>query len=274
MRMNRVHGPISLGAAVCLQSVRKVFPAQIGVMKWFSRAKPIMVLDDINLRVPAGEVAALMGPNGSGKSTLLKLVAATLLPDGGKVTVRGVDSATRNLEVRRSVGLAVAQERSFYPRLTAEENLSFFAVMDDVPRSARRARISCVLEQCGLQDMRHRYAHQLSSGMYQRLGIARALLKQPAVLLLDEPTRSADPETARSLRQLVRALASDGTAVLLATHSFEEAANLAGYAVLLSHGRIITRLKSPDVGRLRSAYARIAAPADLIEEQAREACLS
>ena len=272
--MNRTHDPIPLNATVCLQSVHKVFPSQIGVMKWFSKSQPIAVLHDISLRASKGEVVALMGPNGSGKSTLLKLIAATLLPDRGQVTVLGIDTASQNLEVRRSVGLAVAQERSFYPRLTTEENLSFFASLDNVPRKRRREQIGRVLEQCGLTDLRQRFIHQLSSGMYQRLGIARALLKQPAVLLLDEPTRSADPETAISLRQLVGTLARSGTSVLLATHSFEEAASLADNAVLLSHGRIISRLQSPDVVRLRSAYARLAPPASLIEEEAWEACLS
>ncbi len=272
--MSRSHGPIPLSAAVCLQSVGKVFPAQVGVMKWFSKSKSITILDDISLRASKSEVLTLMGPNGSGKSTLLKLIAGTLLPDAGKVTVLGFDAVSRNLEVRRMVSMAVAQERSFFPRLTAEENLSFFAPLDNVPRSLRRARIGCALEQCGLTGQRHRFVHQLSSGMYQRLGIARALLKQPSVLLLDEPTRSADPETAISLRQLVRTLARSGTVVLLATHSFEEAASLADSNILLHHGRIINRLQSPEVARLRSAYARIAPPSGLIEEEAWEACLS
>jgi len=243
-------------------------------MRWLRKSECIAVLDDVELRASAGEVVALMGPNGSGKSTLLKLVAATLLPDRGQVWVRGHDTVTANLEVRRSVGFAVAQERSFYPRLTAEENLSFFASMENVPRSRRRDRIGCVLEQCGLTEIRRRFVHQLSSGMYQRLGIARALLKEPAVLLLDEPTRSADPETAISLRHLVRALAQDGTTVLLATHSFEEAASLADHAVLLERGRVIAKLHRPDAGRLRLAYSKLAPTACSSGQVAWEACLS
>jgi ABC-2 type transport system ATP-binding protein len=272
--MNRLEGPIPLNAAVCLQSVRKAFPSQIGVMKWFGKSEPIEVLHNIDLRAGQGEVLALMGPNGSGKSTLLKLIAATLLPDDGQVTVLGLDTASRNLGVRRSVGLAVAQERSFYPRLTADENLSFFASLDNVPHNRRRGRIGWALEQCGLAGLGHRFVHQFSSGMYQRLGIARALLKQPAILLLDEPTRSADPDTAMSLRRLVRTLALNGTTILLATHSFEEAASLADSAVLLSQGRIVARLQNPDVGWLRSAYARFSLSVEPAEEPALEACLS
>ena len=272
--MIRALGPIPLDATVSVQSVRKVFPSRIGAMKWFRKAEPIAALHDITLHASPSEVIALMGPNGSGKSTLLKLIAATLLPDRGLVAVMGNDTASRNLAVRRSVGLAVAHERSFYPRLTCEENLSFFASMENVPRGRRQERIGRVLEQCGLAELRHRFVHQLSSGMYQRLGIARALLKAPAVLLLDEPTRSADPATALSIRHLVRTLAMGGTTVLLATHSFEEAASLADNAVLLDHGSIITRLCRPDAGRLRSAYAKLAPPASFTEQAAMEACLS
>jgi ABC-2 type transport system ATP-binding protein len=261
-------------ATVCLQSVHKVFPSQIGVMKWLGKSRPIAVLHDISLRASRGEVVALMGPNGSGKSTLLKLVAAALLPDAGQVTVLGFDTATRNLEARRAVGFAVAQERSFYPRLTADENLSFFASLDSVPRDLRRERIGWALEQCGLTGLRHRFVHQFSSGMYQRLAIARALLKQPAVLLLDEPSRSADLETATTLRQLVRTLALGGTTVLLATHNFEEAASLADRVILLGRGRIVASLQAPDADLLRSAYARLSPPVDLAEESALEVCLS
>jgi ABC-2 type transport system ATP-binding protein len=272
--MNPANGPIPLDAVVCLQFVDKVFPSQIGVMKWLGKSEPIAVLHGINLRASAGEVVALMGPNGSGKSTLLKLIAATLLPDGGQVTVLGCDTASQSVEVRRAVGLAVAQERSFYPRLTAYENLSFFASLDNVPRNRRREQIGWVLEQCGLAGFRNRFVHQFSSGMYQRLAIARALLKQPEVLLLDEPTRSADLETALALRQLVRTLALGGTTVLLATHSFEEAASLADNVVLLSQGRIVSRLQAADAGLLRSAYSRLSPPVDSVREPAWEACLS
>jgi ABC-2 type transport system ATP-binding protein len=243
-------------------------------MKWLSKPEPIAVLDDISLRASRGEVVALMGRNGSGKSTLLKLIAAALLPDHGRVTVLAFDTARQNLEARRSVGLAVAQERSFYPRLSAQENLAFFASMENVPRSLRRERIGRALEQCGLTEVRHRLVHQLSSGMYQRLGIARALLKQPAVLLLDEPTRSADPETAVSIRQLVRELAEGGTTVLLATHSFEEAASLAGSTVMLNRGRIAARVRGADAGQLRSEFAQSSPPVDFSPEEAWEACIS
>jgi ABC-2 type transport system ATP-binding protein len=272
--MRPTFGPVPFGATVWVQSVHKTFPTRIGAMKWFRKPESIAALNDITLHASPGEVVALMGPNGSGKSTLLKLIAAILLPDRGQVTVLGHDTVTCNLGVRRSVGLAVAHERSFYPRLSAEENLSFFASMDDVPRSCRRERIGCVLEQCGLVEIRDRFVHQLSSGMYQRLGIARALLKQPAVLLLDEPTRSADPETAISLRRLVQNLAHGGTTVVLATHSFEEAACLADSALLLKQGCMVTKLHHPDTARLRSAYAKLVPPPSSTEEEVWEARLS
>jgi ABC-2 type transport system ATP-binding protein len=271
--MNYADSSVLADATVCLQSVHKVFPSRIGVMKWFDRSKPITALHDINLRAARGEVVVLMGPNGSGKSTLLKLIAASLLPDRGQVVVFGFDTSSRNLEARRAVGFAVAQERSFYPRLTADENLSFFASLDNVPRNLRRERIGWALEQCGLGGLGHRFVHQFSSGMYQRLAIARALLKQPAVLLLDEPSRSADLETATTLRQLVRTLALGGTTILLATHNFEEAASLADSIVLLSQGMIATRLPAVDSGLLRSAYESLSPASDSEVETLCEVCL-
>jgi ABC-type multidrug transport system ATPase subunit len=144
--------------------------------------------------------------------------------------------------------------------------------LDDVNRRHREERLAWVLEQSGLTALRDRFVHQFSSGMYQRLAVARALLKQPAVLLLDEPTRSADPETAQLLRRLVHTLALRGTTALLATHSFEEAAMLADTAVFLSQGRIADRLHRPDLGQLRSAYASVSASADSAREMVWEAC--
>jgi ABC-2 type transport system ATP-binding protein len=215
-----------------------------------------------------------MGPNGSGKSTLLKLVAATLFPEAGRILVLGFDTAVEPMRVRREVSLAVAQERSFFPRLTARENLSFFAALENVPHAHRRAHIAWALEQTGLAALGERYVHQFSSGMYQRLALARALLKQPAVLLLDEPTRSADPETSVLLRRFVRTLAGGGTTVLLATHSFEEAAMLADSAVLLMGGRIVDRLRRPDVHSLRSAYACLSPAAQPASDEVWEQCLT
>ena len=133
-----------------------------------------------------------------------------LLPDAGHVLVGGADTRHSPQRVCSEVGFAIANERSFFPRLSARENLDFFAVLDDVPRKARPSRITALLDQTGLSDAADTLVMKFSSGMYQKLGIARAMLKQPSVLLLDEPTRSLDPASASRFWGLVRQLAGQG----------------------------------------------------------------
>ncbi|MGH9602098.1 MAG: ABC transporter ATP-binding protein, partial [Terriglobales bacterium] len=200
-----------------------------------------------------------LGPNGSGKTTILKLVSTVLLPDEGQILVNGFDTRGRGAEVRGRIGFAVASERSFYPRLTARENLDLFAGLDDVPRSHRPQRVESVLETTGLSDAGDTLAMKFSSGMFQRLGIARALLKQPSVLLLDEPTRSLDPGGAMHLWQTVREAASAGATVLLATHNFDEAVSVGHRVAVLCQGRLVElRALRPgtSVADLRELYFR------------------
>src|SRR5436309_274199 len=138
-------------------------------------------LRGLSLSVRSGEVFSILGPNGSGKSTTLKLISTVLLPDQGTVLVNGADSRLQAQAVRKQVGFALASERSFFPRLTVRENLDFFAALEDVSRHEGRTRIAAVLNDSGLEDAAEKQAMKLSSGMYQRLGIARALLKKPSV---------------------------------------------------------------------------------------------
>ena len=201
---------------------------------------PTLALDDITLNAKGAEVLALLGPNGSGKTTLLKLIATMLIPDSGSLTVCGSDTERAPAAVRRNVGFAVASERSFFPRLTAWENLEFFAVLDDIPRGHRREVIWSVLREVGLLERRDGLVAGFSSGMGQRLGIARALLKRPSVLLLDEPSRSLDPASANELWRLIRHMAQTGSTIVLATHSFEEASAVSDSVGILRDGKLIS----------------------------------
>jgi ABC-2 type transport system ATP-binding protein len=233
---------------------------------WFrhSSRPPVRALDDVSLAVEAGEVRVLLGPNGSGKTTLLKILSTLLIPDAGRVAVCGADARGNARHVRRSVGFAIATERSFFQRLTASENLEFFASLEEVPRRERAARIAWALEQAGITDAAATLAYKLSSGMYQRLGIARAILKQPAVLLLDEPTRSIDPGGAARFWELVRGFAGAGTAVVLATHNFEEAAAVADQVSVLRQGALTTMhsgRSAASIAELRSFYFQQTEPA-------------
>src|SRR5438477_2952025 len=182
---------------IILESVHKKF--RIGFVSWRNSAAETHALRGISLEIATGEVFGLLGPNGSGKSTTLKLVSTVLLPDSGRVLIGGADTRARAQAVRRQVGFALASERSFFPRLTARENLEFFAALEDVPGHEVSTRVDSVLASVGLVDAADKQVMKLSSGMYQRLGIARALIKIPSVLLLDEPTRSLDAAAANRL---------------------------------------------------------------------------
>ncbi|HYA23727.1 MAG TPA: ABC transporter ATP-binding protein [Terriglobales bacterium] len=227
--------------AVIFESVSKAFRHRPALFNWIAkeRAEPTVALRDISFRVQSGSVLALLGPNGSGKTTLLKLISTIFLPDRGRVIVHGADTLRYPLRVRRCVGFAVAGERSFFPRLTALENLDFFAALDDVPPGQRKARIECLLARTGLLDAADTLVMKFSAGMYQRLAIARALLKEPAVLLLDEPTRSLDPAVTADMWDLVHALSANGTTVVIATHNFQEAATVADFVAVLQRGELV-----------------------------------
>ena len=200
------------------------------------RSGQTMALNSVSLRVSPARVLALLGPNGSGKTTLLKLISTMLLPDSGRVLVEGFDTRLDPQCVRPRVGFAVATERSFFPRLTALENLEFFAALENLPRAGRKAWLEYVLALVGLFESRDTLTMKLSSGMYQRLGIARALTKRPSILLLDEPTRSLDAESAARVCEVVCDLAQNGTTIVLATHNFDEAAAVADSLLVLRNG--------------------------------------
>jgi len=244
--------------SIVLDRVSKVFRHRPAMFNWFGResAGATRALDDVSLEVSAGEILVLLGPNGSGKTTTLKLLSTLLLPDDGRVLVDGFDTSKQGTEVRRQVGFAIATERSFFPRLSARENLAFFAALDDIPRKHRGPRIQYLLETAGLAPAADTLVMKFSSGMYQRLAIARALLKFPSVILLDEPTRSLDPAAAIDVAETVKRLSAKGTTVLLATHSFAESAALNPRIVVLLRGRVVAQLEagSHDASELRNFY--------------------
>lgn len=226
---------------VVFESVRKVFRHHPALFNWMGRERggETVALENLSFSAPAGQVLVLLGPNGSGKTTALKLISTILLPDAGTVWVDGCDTVKHARRVRQQVGIAVATERSFFPRLSARENLDFFAALDEVPPRDRRARIDSVLRDTGLEEQADTLVMKFSSGMYQRLGIARALVKRPGVLLLDEPTRSLDAGTTAHFWTTVRALAGQPTTILLATHNFAEAATVGDRLLLLRRGRLL-----------------------------------
>ena len=224
--------------SIVFESVHKIFRHR-GFFLLRTQGAETHALKGISLTVKSGEVLGLIGPNGSGKSTTLKLISTMLLPDRGRILVQGYDTCRQGQAVRGNVGFALASERSFFPRLTVRENLEFFAALENVHRHELAGRIEWVLACVSLNDAAGKQVMKLSSGMYQRLGIARAMIKKPAILLLDEPTRSLDAVAADELWSLIRNLSEAGIAVLLATHNFEEAAAVCDRVALLKQGELM-----------------------------------
>jgi ABC-2 type transport system ATP-binding protein len=252
--------------AIVIESVSKSFRQRARLWNWNgNHQKSTAALSNVSLSVPRGTVHVLLGPNGSGKTTLLKLVATMLLPDSGRIVINGCDSRRHEKAIAKLSGFAIGCERSFFGRLTARENLDYFAAMDEVPRRERPFRIDELLLVTGLMEHAEKLVMEFSSGMYQRLGIARALLKKPAIALLDEPSRSLDPGSAAQLWQVIRELSKSGTTIVLASHSFQEAAAVADHVSVLRDGELAGKFcmqASCTAERVRRLYF------DSLEEEA------
>jgi ABC-2 type transport system ATP-binding protein len=242
------------GAAITVQNLTKTFPARRGLKTLLQRPlRPngIEVLRDISLEVLPGEALGLLGPNGAGKTTLLEILSTLLLPTSGRAWVCGYEVAGEAAQVRKVVGYCPCASQSFYPRLTGVGNLEFFALLNDFrPREAKE-KIETVLELVGMDGASHAPFQWYSEGMKQRLSFARALLTDPPVLLLDEPTKSLDPllqgEVQRFLRRtLVEKL---GKTILLVTHSLAEAEEVCDRLALMHRGRIMSVGTSEEVRR-------------------------
>jgi ABC-2 type transport system ATP-binding protein len=203
------------------------------------RRERFRAVDGIDLRVETGEIFGLLGPNGAGKTTTMKMLATLLIPTSGTIRVLGVDPLTRPREVRARLGAMLSGERSLYWKLTARENLEYFAALYHVPPGEMNARISGVLSAVKLTDRAEDYVERYSTGMRQRLALARALLPDPPLIILDEPTVGLDPQASRDLRDRVRELSAQGRTVLLTTHYMEEADQLCDRVAIIDHGRIV-----------------------------------
>ena len=196
-------------------------------------------VDGIDLVVEPGEIFGLLGPNGAGKTTTMKMLATLLIPTSGTIRVLGVDPLERPRDVRARLGAMLSGERSLYWKLTGRENLEYFAARYHVPPSETKARIANVLAAVKLADRADDYVERYSTGMRQRLALARALLPNPPLVVLDEPTVGLDPQASRDLRDRVRELKAQGRTVLLTTHYMEEADQLCDRVAIIDHGRIV-----------------------------------
>lgn len=187
-------------------------------------------LRGVDLQLVGGQAVGLLGPNGSGKSTLIKLLVGQCTPQGGRI---------RNVGGSNPVVAWVPQEYAFYPDLSCRENLCLFAGMLDLTTAEAARRVEAALTNCILHEFSDQRARHCSGGVRRRLNLAIALLQEPAVLLLDEPTVGVDPQSRALLLEHVRKLVRDGTAVLYATHYMEEVSAMCSKILLLDHGRVL-----------------------------------
>jgi ABC-2 type transport system ATP-binding protein len=227
-----------------LISVRDVtmrFPLPKRYREWiltpFKGRRVVTALSNASLEIQTGDRVAVMGPNGAGKTTLLKLIGGVLFPTAGEITVNGFNTVRDSAAARRSVGFVFNEERSFFWRLTGKQNLEFFGTLDNIAGDALRERIQYLIRLVGLETYADKMVSAYSSGMKQRLAVARALIADPDVLILDEPTRALDPVACDQIVDLILAELHQraGKTLLIATHRPEEAMVLCN-KVMIVHG--------------------------------------
>jgi ABC-type multidrug transport system ATPase subunit len=207
-------------------------------------------LDDVSFDVPLGKVCVLLGPNGSGKTTLLKILAGLLRPTSGSFAIGGVDGVSDPRGARAKIGWMPAEERAgLYGRLTGRQNLSFFGSLQNVNGDELDRAVGNLALQIGINDEMDRPVLQTSTGAKQKIALTRALIHNPPVLLLDEPTRNLDPHTVLRFRRLIcdHLTRKQKKTVLLSTHQLEEARKVADVIVIISKGKLIRRLEGREL---------------------------
>src|SRR5213595_3394074 len=257
----------------------------------YDKRERFRAVDGIDLVVEPGEIFGLLGPNGAGKTTTMKMLATLLIPTSGTIRVLGIDPLARPRDVRARLGAMLSGERSLYWKLTARENLEYFAALYHVAPAETRPRIDRALVAVKLADRADDYVERYSTGMRQRLALARALLPDPPLVILDEPTVGLDPQAARDLRDRVRDLARQGRTVLLTTHYMEEADQLCDRIAIIDHGQIVAldtpaalkrRIRAEEVVRLEigssdddaALLARLSAGASIARSERHDGTLA
>jgi ABC-2 type transport system ATP-binding protein len=198
----------------------------------------LTAVEGVSLRVRSGEVLALLGPNGAGKTTTIRMLASILRPTRGSARIQGYDSVQQPIEVRRSVGL-LTEHHGLYTRMRAAEYLEFFGKIYDLPSDEIQNRTTALLARYGLDESAGLRLGQYSKGMRQKLALARAMLHNPPILLLDEPTSAMDPASAHLVRESISGLRSARRAIIVCTHNLHEAEILADRIAIIRQGKIV-----------------------------------
>lgn len=238
---------------LAIKNLRKVYN---------DNGKEFIALDDVSFDIKEGEIVALLGPNGAGKTTIVSIIGGYLLPTSGQVIINGEDVIkTRS---RDNIGVSFGGDLGFYGRATAKQNMSFFADLAKIPHRKQKAEIERVLDIVNLKDDMNKKVQFFSKGMKQRMHIARALLGNPQLLLLDEPTDGLDVKIATNIRNVVKNLAQSGISILLTSHMMSEVEALSDQIVLLGAGKIHAKGTVEDIVEM-SKVKRIDRPATLEE---------
>ena len=219
----------------------------------------ILAVNELDVEISPGELFGLLGPNGAGKTTTVKMLCTLLTPTSGRAWVKGYDVVKDAQHVRRVVNMVAGGERMLYYRLTARENLTYFAELYDVPRTDVRKRVQTVLDLVGLSGRADDEVEKYSKGMKQRLQIARGLINDPQVLFLDEPTIGLDVDIAKELRSFIRKQLVDeqGKTVLLTTHYLVEAEELCDRVAFIFKGQIVAKGSPTELSRLIVSKVRV-----------------
>src|SRR6187551_2427107 len=218
-------------------ALRRTYRTSTGIFR--RRAIDVEAVRDVSFEVGKGELFGLLGPNGAGKTTTIKMLITLLLPTSGSARVLGLDVVEQPREVRRRIGYVFGGEKGLYERLSALDNLRYFAELYSVPPRLQRQRIADLLELVGLTGRENERVEGYSRGMRQRLHIARGLIHDPEVVFLDEPTIGVDPVGARELRATIASLVAQGKTVLLTTHYMFEADSLCDRIAVIAKGRSV-----------------------------------
>jgi ABC-2 type transport system ATP-binding protein len=234
---------MSDAAAIVVEGLGKVFQSPAGLRDMVRGrlfGKPVEALSGVSFTVPPGQIACMMGPNGAGKSTLVRILGGLLLPSTGRAEVGGIDAGAGTSDFRQRVAFVVGDERSFHYRVSGRGNLHYFAALHGLQAATARRRTGELLERVGLADAADRRYREYSRGMRQRLAIARGLLGDPKVLLLDEPTLGLDPKGARDLRAFLREeiIRGAGRTAIVCSNDPAEARAMADRVLFLEGGRL------------------------------------
>jgi ABC-2 type transport system ATP-binding protein len=240
------------------RSLRRTYPAGGRRRSGADR----VALDDFSLSVRFGEIHGLLGPNGAGKTTLVKILATVLTPTAGTASVRGYDVVRQADRVRREIGLVLGGDRGLYTRLSARQNLYFWGAVARLDRGTLRRRADLLLDRLGLAERAGDPVETYSRGMKQRLHLARGLIGDPSVVILDEPTTGMDPVATRDFRGLIGSLRAERKTVLITTHDMAEAEQLCDQVSLIDHGRLLFTESPQRIGRLLTDHGRVDFVAD------------